>query len=84
MGGMLPANFKTYVRAYLQATYGFWSLGPALGSYRYTSLYEEAFDEWITTNHIRIKTILPESMQTFLEENVNKIIRVPGEGTCFG
>lgn len=82
-GGMLPANFKTYVRAYLQATYGFWSLGPALGSYRYTSLYEEAFDEWITTNHIRIKTILPESMQTFLEENVNKIIRVPGEGTCF-
>lgn len=80
---MLIPNFKIYVKAYLQETYGFWSLGSALGSYRYTSLYEAAYDEWITNNNIRIKTFFSKETQTLLEGIANKIIRVPGEGVCF-
>lgn len=80
---MLVPNFKIYVKSYLQATYGFWSLGPALGSYRYTSLYEAAYDEWITNNNIRIKSFFSENTQNILESIGNKIIRVPGEGICF-
>lgn len=80
---MLIPNFKTYVKSYLQASYGFWSLGPALGSYRYTSLYEAAYDEWITKHQIDIKTLLPADMQSVLEGIGNQLIRVPGEGVCF-
>lgn len=80
---MLVPNFKTYVKSYLQASYGFWSLGPALGSFRYTSLYETAFDEWLTKHHVDIKTFLPEDIQVSMEQALNQWIRVPGEGVCF-
>lgn len=80
---MLIPNFRTYVKSYLQSTYGFWSLGEAAGSYRYTSLYEKAYDEWITRNEIDIKTFLPADLQTTLESLGNQWIQVPGEGVCF-
>lgn len=80
---MLIPNFNIYVKSYLQASYGFWSLGPALGSFRYTSLYESAYAEWIAQKNISIKSFLPEQTQTVLERTVNDLIRVPGEGICF-
>ena len=80
---MLVPNFRIYVKSYLQSTYGFWSLGEAAGSYRYTSLYEKAYDEWITRNKIDIKTFLPADLQTTLESIGNQWIQVPGEGVCF-
>ena len=80
---LLVPNFRTYVKSYLQSTYGFWSLGEALGSYRYTALYEKAYDEWITRNEIDMKTVLPADLQMTLESLGNQWIQVPGEGVCF-
>ena len=80
---MLIPNFEIYVKSCLQASYGFWSLGPAQGSYRYTALYEKAFDQWLQDKHISGKAPLPAQLQAELEWRASRTIQVPGEGVCF-
>lgn len=80
---MLVPNFKIYVKSYLQASYGFWSLGPASGSYRYTSLNEKAFEQWLKDHHVSSKELLPADTQAAVEWRMNRMIQVPGEGICF-
>lgn len=63
---MLVPNFKIYVKAYLQNTYGFWATNSTnIG--RYNTIYVSALDEWFQDNDVRVKEILPEPLQSTLE-----------------
>ena len=59
---MLPENFRTYVSAYLRATYGFWATGSE-GIKRYDTIYVEALSSWFEENRIDIQCIFPEPLQ---------------------
>lgn len=79
-GFMLPGNFEIYVKAYLKNTYGFWSLDNSHTSQRWTSIYTEAFSEWIEEEGIRIKTILPENLQNKIEDFLTPLTVYFGAG----
>ena len=85
---MLVPNFQTYVRAYLQATYGFWSVrsGPS-NNMIYTFLQVRAtHQEWVEEHNIGIKTLLPPAVEAPLDEALNKVCVTWNEGQtvwCF-
>ncbi len=78
---MIP-NFKIYVKAYLQSTYGFWATNVTKID-RYSTIYVAAFDEWFETNDIAIQTAFPEKLQDELVNITHKAARALGEGQLF-
>lgn len=78
---MLVPNFKIYVKAYLQNTYGFWYLTSGTNQ-NYTTIYVSAWDDWYKGNDVSIKSIFPEDVQSTLENSLTKGARFLGEGEC--
>lgn len=64
---MLAPNLKIYVKAYLQATYGFWATEPDHIS-RYSTVYVESKKEWFEENDIDIQNILPSKVERVLKK----------------
>ncbi|MCD7945718.1 MAG: DUF6020 family protein, partial [Clostridiales bacterium] len=81
---MLIPNFKIYVKAYLQATYGFWATSTT-GNHiqRYNTIYVSSYDEWFEENDICLKGVLPESLQFTLETITYAGTSALGEGQLF-
>ena len=79
---MLFPNFKIYVKAYLQNTYGFWAFA-SNNTKPYSTIYVQGLSDWINENDISIKSILPESVQQFMEEITYNGSISPGEGQLF-
>lgn len=65
---LLVPNFKIYTKAYLQATYGFWSLKQTESTIVCTTIYVAKFDDVFTENSISIQSVLPERLQSTLKE----------------
>ncbi|MCD7886138.1 MAG: DUF6020 family protein [Clostridiales bacterium] len=81
--GMLPANFGIYVKAYLQNTYGFWSLDNSRSSPGFTTLYAENTADWLEEEEIGIKCILPTQVQEMIESHLTPLTKAIGSGTAF-
>lgn len=65
---MLIPNFRIYVKAYLQITYGFWSTIRYLNEhFQYSTIYVPAYNDFFETNNIQIQNFFPEKIQKFLK-----------------
>ena len=84
---LLIPNFRTYVKAYLQTTYGFWSFSNSTYKMKYTYIGafadKSVFQDWITSQHISEKSLLPEAVQAKAENILDKIAVFFGAGTMF-
>ncbi len=79
---MLFPNFKTYVKAFLQVTYGFWSTSVTHVD-KYSSIYVLALDDWFVNNDIDIQIIFPDDVQSYLEKVTFNSVEGLGEGQLF-
>ena len=75
-------NLDISIKAYLQTTYGFWSVGRT-ESKPYTSIFVENFSDWFQENEISIKSIFPKKIQKFLESMTYYGVVAMGEGQLF-
>ena len=82
---MLIPNFRIYVKAYLQITYGFWSTGRNFDYiYRHSTIYMPKYKDFFEKNHIQIQNIFPEKTQKFLKNlTFNATRSAIGEGQIF-
>ena len=78
-GEMLIPNFRLYVKAYLQITYGFWKTNTQ-GILKYTTLYVEALDGWFKKADVGIQNVFPEPIQTRLKTITYDSLLAMGEG----
>ncbi len=83
---LLIPNFGIYVNVYLRNTYGFWSFATDTDgglNNMYTTVYVQAFEGWLSTNNVNIKSVLPQSIQSRLENFFNESSSLPGSGLIF-
>ena len=76
-------NPGLYWEAYLKNTYGFWSLDGSDINVKYTTLYVQAFDDWIRENEVGIKDVLPPGLQSFCETVGQMTLTPLGAGAFF-
>lgn len=80
---LLFPNLRIYVKSYLYALYGFWSMDNTQNIMKYDTIYRDSFKDWFILNNISYKSILPSEFQNHIECFLDKITVFAGVGTCF-
>lgn len=81
---MFPRNWRTYIKAYLQSVYGFWSFDNTPYKFCYTSLYSKDFEDWIMETEADVPPLFfSDSWREPAKEFLNTLMVFPGAGTCF-
>ncbi|WP_044913650.1 DUF6020 family protein [Butyrivibrio sp. WCE2006] len=83
-GQLLFKNTNIYIDSYLRTTYGFWSFSNNNTKMRYTYIGAFAdqfmYYDWMESENIKPKSILPSDIQTACEELINSISFFLGAG----
>ncbi len=79
----MTVSIPIYVKAYLQATYGFWSLDNKNQINRAYFRLSDGFDDWYHQENISAKDILPENLQNTIEPLLTKATVTLNEGSLF-